>query len=420
MFSVMPENISSYRTTRGTGERMKPSHTAERSDYISLLACLSLLLVAPLGGLALSGLTPVLPRISDHFAGDPQAPTLVRLMVSGFSFAMVGGSLAAGFMTEKIGQCRLLIWCMGLYAIAGTMGAFLDNLYLIVASRLLLGVLNAIAAVVAMTLITTRIAPQVRDRWLGFYIVVGTFGSIILLGLSGKVGDADWRNVFLLHLLAVPVVLLLIATLPRAPSEADRAKLSASGSNSPQGGVPWALVVLGAICGAVLSTSLIFLPFYLVTVGAGTPGQIAGAMVGASVTAGVVSFGYGWLRKWLSVVQVFVVGFSVAFAGMALVATMTDFTLIVAAMVLFGVGVGVLSPNLFSAVAAATRPERRARTIGIVRAGSCAGPLIAQILLEPFAHWQGSWAPMMGIALIAAAGLVHVLLFRRTFAPAPE
>jgi MFS family permease len=271
-----------------------------------------------------------------------------------------------------------------------------------------------------MTLITTRIAPQVRDRWLGFYIVVGTFGTIILLGLSGRVGDANWRDVFLLHLLAVPVTLLLIATLPRAAPNHRDAKVAAPGAGAAEGGFPGALVVLGAICGAVVSTSLIYLPFYLVTIGAGTPGQIAVAMVGASVTSGVVSFGYGWLRKWLSVVQVFVVGFSVAFAGMALVATMTDFTLIVAAMVLFGVGVGVLSPNLFSAVAAATRPERRARTIGIVRAGSCAGPLIAQILLEPFAHWQGSWAPMMGIALIAAAGLVHVLLFRRTFAPAPE
>jgi MFS family permease len=399
---------------------MKPTHTAAREDYIPLLACLSLLLIAPLGGFALSGLTPVLPRISDYFAGDPQAPTLVRLMVSGFSFAMIGGSLAAGFMTEKIGQRRLLIWCMGLFAIVGTMGAFLDNLYLIVASRMLMGVLNAVAAVVVMTLITTRIAPQVRDRWLGFYIVVGTFGTIILLGLSGRVGDANWRDVFLLHLLAVPVTLLLIATLPRAAPDHRDAKVAAPGAGAAKGGFPGALVVLGAICGAVVSTSLIYLPFYLVTIGAGTPGQIAVAMVGASVTSGVVSFGYGWLRKRLSVVQVFVVGFSVAFAGMALVATMTDFTLIVAAMVLFGVGVGVLSPNLFSAVAAATRPERRARTIGIVRAASCSGPLIAQLLLEPFAHWQGSWAPMMGIALISAAGLLHVLLFRRTFAPAPE
>jgi hypothetical protein len=165
---------------------------------------------------------------------------------------------------------------------------------------------------------------------------------------------------------------------------------------------------------------IIFLPFYLVTIGAGTPGLIATAMVGASITAGLISFSYGWLRKWLSVVQVFLLGFSTACVGMGLVVATADFTLVVAAMVFFGVGVGVISPNLFSAVAVATPPERRARTIGIVRAANCAGPLIAQILLEPVAHWQGSWAPLMGIALIAVAGLVHVLLFRRTFAPAPE
>lgn len=393
--------------------------TAERNDYIPLLACLSLLMIAPLSGLAQSGLTPVLPRISDHFAEDPQAPTLVRLMVSGLSFAMILGSLGAGFVAERIGQRSLLLWSLALYAVAGTIGAFLDNLYLIVGSRLFLGVLTAVAGVMTAALITTRIAPQTRDRWLGFYVVAGTFGGVVVLGLAGQLGSADWRSVFLLHLLAIPVMLLLVGFLPRS-KQAASAHAAASDSKAAGEAFPTAVTILGLVCGGVIGTPLVFLPFFLVTIGEATPERISLALMGSAFAGGVVSCGFGWIRGRLSVVQVAVMGFAIAGAGMIMVVASSHFPTVLAAMVVFGLGVGIMAPNLFSAAAAAARPERRARTIGFVRAAFFAGPLIAQIILEPAARLLGAGAPLLGTAIFAAIGLVYVLLFRRAFVPVAE
>ena len=47
--------------------------------------------MGPLSGLAQAALGPILPQITAHFASEPNAGVLVRLMVSGLSAAMIVG-----------------------------------------------------------------------------------------------------------------------------------------------------------------------------------------------------------------------------------------------------------------------------------------------------------------------------------------
>lgn len=399
---------------------MQVSETQQEREgegaYISLFGRFSLCLIAPLSGLAQAGLAPVLPKISEHFASTPDADTLVRLMVSALSFAMILGSLGAGLLAARIGQRTLLFICLGLYAVAGAAGFFLDNLYLLVASRMVLGVVTAAWGVLIAAVITTQIAPAIRDRWLGFYIVSGTLGMFVLMVAIGVLGSLNWRFVFLLYLLAFPAMLLVSVTVRMGPSKAVR------GADKPiarvKRGIPFGITLFSIVCGAVGPTIMIFLPFHLLSIGDGAPGQVASVVVATAIATGLVAFAYGWIRARLSVLIIFVVGFGLAALGTFTIVAIPTYMGAVIGIVIFGIGGGFLHPNLFAAAAASAPPEDRARIIGYARAGVYAGPLLAQIPLEFIAHGLGATAAIAGIAVMCVGAVAWAVIGRRAYAPA--
>jgi MFS family permease len=386
------------------------------NDYIGLWACISLLLVGPLSSMAQSGLAPILPRISEHFAAVPNAEVLVRLMVSGLSFAMILGSLSAGFLSERLGQRRFLLILLGIYGLFGTAGAFVDNLYLLVGTRLIVGAAIAAAAVMTAAILTTRLPLEKRDRWLGFYIVVATFGGVAGIGLVGLVSKTDWRNAFLLHLAGFAVLLIVMMLLP--PER--KATPATKGEAAPRGDVPWALILFGLICGGTLTTSLVFLPFHLKLIGSGTPPQVALPVSISAFVGAVSAMTFGLIRARLSIVRTFMLGFALAGTGLATAALTSHYTMVLVGMTIFGWGVGYISPNLFAASAAAAPARFRARTMGFVRAGFYAGPLAGQLAMEPVSRFLGPAAAVMGVACVAFAAVALSTLVGRAFAPVEE
>jgi MFS family permease len=384
---------------------------------LPLLACIALCCLGPLSGLAQGGLSPVMPRITEYFASEPNAGMLVRLMISGLSAAMIFGALLSGFLSERVGQLRLLMICLVVYGLAGAAGYVLDNLYLIVASRIVLGVVNAAAGVLAMALITTRVAAEGRERWLGFYVVAGTIGTLGFTALIGFIGQFGWRNAFLVYLFALPVALFLALTFTTAPDEPEQAGDESQAASGGGGGIPWAKVLFGLVCGAIGTTTMMYLPFHLAAIGMGSPDQVAAILVFSGLFGAGFTFCYGWVRKVLSAIQLFVLFFILAGVGLVLVTSAQSTTLVYVGVALYGGGYGITVPNLFGACAAATRPEFRARMLGLVRAGFYAGPLVAQLGLETMLRRWGADYAVGGIAALCFIAAALALILRRKFVP---
>lgn len=393
---------------------MQTTDGASRPSHLSLLSCLLICMAAPLSGLAQSGLSPILPVMTGHFADEPNAALLVRAMVSGLSATMIIGSLVGGFIAERIGQIRLLAVSLGFFALAGAIGYWLDNLYLMVASRMVLGIVNAMAGLMAAAIITTRIAPEMRDRWMGFYVVTGTVGAMVMLMIVGELGKIDWRLVFPLHFVALPIAVLVFLAIPEMPELRGNvgARLPAAA------GIPWGLTLFGVLCGAVISSTMIYLPFHLHDQGHGASDKVALALLVSAGTGGISAFFFGTIRRYFSVLQIFVAGYLCCGLALLTVIATGDFNVILPAMAFQGVGAGVLTPNLFSAIAASVPAELRSRTLGFTRAGFYAGPLVAQVFLEPVSQGFGAISSMalIGVTSIMAAGMSVV--GRRKFAPA--
>lgn len=393
---------------------MSSEKIAGSGAYLPLGACIALTCMGPLSGLAQSALGPILPQISAHFADNPDAGVLVRLMVSGLSAAMILGALLSGFLAERIGELRLLLICLFLYGLTGAAAFALEDLYAMVACRLLLGVVNSAAGGLAMALITTEIAPGARDRWLGFYVVSGTVGVVFLMGIVGVLAHYDWRYVFLLYLVAWLIALAAALTFPKR----DKAARAAAAAEAATGyGIPWRLMLVAMLIGALGTTGFMYLPYHLATIGQGRPEQLAPLLMAGSAVASTASFSYGWVRRFLSTIPVFVTGLLLLAAGILVIAAATDRAMVFAGFAINGAGLGLLMPHLFSACAAATPPIYRPRMLGFVRATFYGGPLLAQVALEPVLGRFGPTAAVIGIAVIGLVAVLAVLAFRRAFTP---
>ncbi|MCB2061624.1 MAG: MFS transporter [Novosphingobium sp.] len=397
---------------------MASQRTGGDTGDLTLAACIALCCLAPLSGLALSGIAPVMPEISTEFARYPNSGVLVRLMMSALSAAMIFGALVTGILAERIGQLRLLLMLLVLYAVSGAGIFLLDNLYAMVGFRIVQGVANAGMGVLAIALITTRIPSDRRDRWLGFFSVTGAVGVLLLMLAVGAIANFGWRYVFLMFLLALPVGLLVLFTLPSAGSPSEVATDPVAKATSTD--TPWGLMVFGLACGSIVTTITMYLPYHVADVGHGSPETVAMLMVVGAGMSALTAFSFGWIRARLSALQTFVAGFAVTATGLVLVVAAHDLPLLYAGMAVNGAGLGVIVPNMFSATAATALPEHRARMLGFVRAAFYAGPLVAQPVFEWFMLNWGAGASILAIAAACMLALAISVVGRSIFTPAAE
>ena len=88
---------------------MPSTEPAKQPQNLPLITCIALCGMAPLAGLSVSGIAPLMPQISAEFANTPNADVLVRLMMSGLSAATIIGALGTGVMAARVGTTRLLL-----------------------------------------------------------------------------------------------------------------------------------------------------------------------------------------------------------------------------------------------------------------------------------------------------------------------
>ena len=147
---------------------------------------LSLLAILPTMGAVL--IVPVLPLFARAFAGVPAigiiAPVILTLP------ALCSGLLSpfAGAAADRFGRRRLLIGALVVYGLAGTAPALLDSIPLIIATRFVVGVSEAVIMTCCTTLVGDYFSGAVRERWLSYQSAVVAVGATMLFVIGGALG----------------------------------------------------------------------------------------------------------------------------------------------------------------------------------------------------------------------------------------
>lgn len=118
---------------------------------------------------------------------------------------------------------KTLIVISFLFMIVGGIGpAFMDDIYLILCMRFLMGISGAIIMPVTVDLIVELIERPAKNTMLGYSSAVTSIGGIVFQTVGGYLGNIDWHYCFLSGIIAIPFYLFAIIFLPKGSANAER------------------------------------------------------------------------------------------------------------------------------------------------------------------------------------------------------
>jgi len=164
-----------------------------------------LLLPITLAVMGIAVLVPIVPQLMTHFANVPNYQYLVQggvLTMPALCTALC--SPFAGWLSDRVGRRRLLIAAMIAYAFVGIAPIVLDDLWAIIASRVGVGICEAVVMTVSTTLISDYFKGHAREKWLASQTAVASLSALVLVAIGGLLGaHYGWRGPFGVYLFSL-------------------------------------------------------------------------------------------------------------------------------------------------------------------------------------------------------------------------
>jgi len=345
-------------------------------------------------------MAPNLPRIQEAFAGTPGVEALAPMVVT-VPALMVGlTALIAGRVVDRVGRKRLLVGALVLYAVAGTAPLWLPTLPLIVASRVLVGLCEAVIMTACTTLLADYFHGAQRVRYFGYQVMTTTIAATVLFGLGGALGASSWRVPFGLY--AVGLVLAVLCAV-----------FLFNTTHVPEGDealppVRWSLllapVAVSFLGGLVFYVLIVQLSYRLVEVGVTSPPMIGLVSAIASVGTAAGSFTFTRIagRGHAFTVPLAFVLSGLGLLGMGLAPSVA---LLVPAAVVTGFGNGLLLPSLLTWTLTPLTHGQHGRGTGLWTSASFLGNFVCPILVLVLAGAFGG----LGVAIVAVGVLSLVV-----------
>jgi MFS family permease len=376
----------------------------DSSNLVPLRTKIVILAGGPAIALATSLVQPILPKIEAELAQSADDVFLVKMLVGVMGVAMVIGASLTGFLADRLGLNRVMVFNYGLYALAGTAGVYLSDLHLLVASRFLLGIAASGAVTGSIIIINSRMPPQARATWLGYYVSMAQLSAVTLNPLSGLLGELNWHWSFAIYGVAAPFAFVAAAGLPgKIPQQ-----VAVEQAPAPPHLIRWfpfGLAFIAIVLGTITYIPAVYLPFLLSAMGMTSPALISLVLTGDIIAGAVAALFYGRLRRYLSEAGAFAISVGCSCLGLLIAALAQNYMVVIFGSVIFGIGVAWFLPNLMLAVASRVLPEQQGRGAGLIKGANYLGSPAAVFLTEPIARTHG--APG---AILVASALSFVLL----------
>jgi MFS family permease len=321
-------------------------------------------------------LAPVLPLMQQHFADTPGVAVLVPIALTLPALMIALLAPVAGIIADRLGRKPLLIGAMVLYTVCGVLPLWLESLQVIVISRAGIGVAEAAIMTCCTTMMGDYYSGARRERMFALQMVATSLSAAIFIAIGGVLGEHGWRTPFALYGLGL-VFLPLMAWLLWEP-RAQAATLTTAGR-----AFPWRPLAPLYALAFQAGLSLFIVPVqvgYLLNLLHVEGSQQIGLTMGASqfgVLVGALSFR---LLSGVPAQRQMLLAFVAAGIGGGLLAVADSHGLVVIAVLINGLGIGLMMPTLLTWIMSQVDFQQRGRAAGgftaMFFAGEFASPLV--------------------------------------------
>lgn len=360
-------------------------------------------------------LVPILPLIVAAYPAQTDIDYWASLLVTVPSLCIALFSILAGFLGDRIGRRRLLLGGLAAYGLCGLLPLILTDFTLVFASRVALGIAQAIIVTISATMIGDYFGGKSRDRWLAAISVFASLAGIAGIAASGWIaGRYGWRASFWLYGLGL-VYLPLMLTLTWEPERHIAASASRAASKIP-------FAFMAGVCTMTLLGGIFF---YAATVqighafaafGFGDAARMGSWIAVASVGVPVGAMLFSVMTR-LTTGLLLALEFAVFGASFAALPHIISEPLFVAAFFTSLVAAGLLMPTLISWAINGLAPEVRGICVGIFQStfalsSFCSGLVISALSvrlagpLQAFAA-LGWFGLVLAVVTVVRAALAY-------------
>jgi predicted MFS family arabinose efflux permease len=360
--------------------------------------------------------TPVFPEMVQQLQLDPSwAGTLVSI----HALTTAVFTPLMGILADRVGKMRVMIPCLVLYTVFGVATPFMDTLVPILATRGLLGAASGGVAAATIGLLGSMYEGEARSRILGYATCAMTVASVLCPLIGGWLGGMNWQYAFYLYGLGVPLAAIAASGFKKdgaasgAMLAADQRQQLGKVLRQPDILKLYLFLTIGA---TVVYSVVIYAPLYLkVAIGAGPDLNGLVLAIRAAGAAVVSAVGASWLARRLGENRAIALGFTLMAIALVTIPFLTEVSLIILTAVLFGVGFGIITPNLYDSLADLSPPAVKASVLAIGTGFNSLGQFISPIFLGPV--WKHVGLPAVfytaaGIAIFA--GCLNLMRSKKT------
>ncbi len=343
-----------------------------------------LLLISSLTIMSMITISPSLPDMTKAFSETTNGSTLVKLTLSFPGLFIAISALIAGGFIDKFGRLKLLGYSLILYALGGVSGYWLDDLYLILAGRALLGIAVGISMTIVTTLVADYYQGRARQKFAGLQIAVMSLGGIIFISLGGILADIHWRVPFLIYFFSLFILPFAYAILrePKLPVKIEQKDTTIK---SPK--LIWFVFFNVMIMWILFFIIPIQIPFYLKELGINSNSMIGLAIASSTFFSAIAAISYSKIKDKFSFAQLFAVGYFLMAIAYVLIAMADTYTIVMLGMLFAGLGMGIMIPNANIWVMQLAPAEIRGKEIGRLTTFWFMGQFLSPVLLLPLLNF---------------------------------
>ena len=330
-----------------------------------------------------SSLSPILAEVGKSF---PEASdSAIQIVLTLINLTTLPMMLIEPLLEPKMTKRDIAVLGTILMLIGGFMPQFLNSqLWMLYAASVVIGAGLSLVVVVSSSLISDYFTGIDKSRMMGFQsIFVSIGGAIIAKGSGLFTAMAGWHRGYLVFLICIPIIIIVLLTVPKGEvvQQTEKTKAGISGS----------MVYFGVLClitGIFVATFNTNIAMYIDRNGIGdasTAGTVSSIMQVVGIIGGLV------LGNTVKIFKRFTIGAAIILMaiGTAMVGFSTSLPVICVGAVIVGFGFAIRNPGAVTFAANMVPAAQASLAIAIVSATYNVGNFISAYIVNAMASVMG-------------------------------